>query len=360
MQSSPLLQYQELIRCGKVAADPEQLPVIRALDELWQQLQGSGAPSFWQRFGRNQPATPKGLYIWGGVGRGKTWLMDLFYESLPAEDKQRTHFHRFMQRVHDDLHQREGLQNPLAEVAENWSRECRVLCLDEFFVSDIADAMLLSNLLENLFSRGVVLVTTSNSEPDALYRDGLQRAKFLPAIALIKRETRVMHLKGETDYRLRILEQSDIYHWPLDEHAQQNMSSSFDRMAAGCELETGLMVNGRELRAVRRGDGMIWFEFAELCQLPRGTRDFIEIARLFNTVMLSNMPQLQEEDINAARRFIALVDEFYDRGVKLLISAQTAPDLLYTGKRLAFEFERTVSRLNEMQTHHYLARPHLS
>ena len=360
MQSSPLMHYQELTGSGKVVADPAQLPIIQALDELWHELRKSRSGSLWQRLRRRKPASPRGLYIWGGVGRGKTWLMDLFYECLPAKGKQRTHFHRFMKKVHDDLHELESVQNPLAEIAANWSRECRLLCLDEFFVTDIADAMLLSNLLESLLERGVVIVTTSNCEPDALYREGLQRAKFLPAIALLKRELRVVELKGDMDYRLQILEQSEIYHWPLDEQAQRNMSQNFDRMAAGYELETGLVINGRELHSVRRGDGIIWFEFAELCQTPRSTLDYIEIARAFNTVMLTNMPQLRGEDIDAARRFINLVDEFYDRGVKLLLSAQTPPDQLYTGSRLAFEFERTVSRLNEMQSHDYLARPHLS
>ena len=320
MQSSPLLRYQELTGSGKVVADAAQVPVIQALDALWRELRAERVPSFWQRLRGVKPASPKGLYIWGSVGRGKTWLMDLFYENLPAKGKQRTHFHRFMQRVHDDLHRLEGVQNPLCEIADDWSRDCRVLCLDEFFVSDIADAMLLATLLENLLQRGVVLVTTSNCEPDALYRDGLQRAKFLPAIALIKRELRVIELEGDTDYRLRILKESEIYHWPLDEQARQTMSESFDRMAAGTGQEPGLkkngglVINGRELHPVRRRDGVIWFEFSELCQTPRSTSDFIEIARAFNTVLLSDVPQLHEQDTNAVRRFINLVDEFYDRG----------------------------------------------
>jgi cell division protein ZapE len=217
----------------------------------------------------------------------------------------------------------------------------------------------LAVLLENLFTQGVFLVTTSNLEPDNLYRDGLQRAKFLPAISLLKEHTRVIQLGGDTDFRLRILEQSEIFHYPLDQQAQANMSLSFERMAAGVELDVNLAINERPFEAVRRGDGMIWFEFSELCEKPRGSNDFIEIARAFNTVMLSNMPQLHEDDANAARRFITLVDEFYDRGVKLLISAQSPIESLYTGKRLSFEFERTTSRLTEMQTHHYLARPHL-
>jgi len=357
--SSPLACYQELSKSGQVMPDPHQLNAVRALDELWQQLQNRNEASLWQRISRSRPQPVKGLYIWGGVGRGKTWLMDLFYASLPHTQKQRIHFHRFMQRIHASLNRLGNLQNPLEQVALQWASSCRVLCLDEFIVTDIADAMLLSGLLENLFTLGVTLVTTSNTEPGALYRDGLQRAKFLPAIALLQRQTRVLHLKGDTDYRLRILEQSPIYHWPLDQKAESNMTSSFQRMAAGCALETNLTINDRPFQSVRRGDGVIWFEFAELCAKPRGSSDFIEIARAFNTVLLSNVPQLGEEDSNAARRFITLVDEFYDRGVKLLLSAQTPVESLYTGTRLAFEFNRTASRLTEMQSHNYLARPHL-
>ncbi len=357
--SSPLAHYRALIGSGQVIPDPCQLSAIGALDELWRQLQSNSGPSLWRRLRRAQPERVRGLYIWGSVGRGKTWLMDLFYDHLPGTEKQRIHFHRFMQRIHTSLGQLKDVQNPLVQVAHEWARNCRVLCLDEFFVTDIADAMLLAGLLENLFAQGVTLVTTSNVAPGDLYRDGLQRAKFLPAIALLQRQTRVLHLKGDMDFRLRILEQSEIYHWPLDQQAQENMSDSFQRMAAGCELETSMMINDRPFQALRRGDGIIWFEFRELCEKPRGSSDFIEIARAFNTVMLSNMPQLHEEDSNAARRFIILVDEFYDRGVKLLLSAQTPLESLYTGKRLEFEFARTTSRLTEMQTHHYLARPHL-
>jgi cell division protein ZapE len=359
LQSSPLLQYQELVRAGKVIPDPDQLGAVRVLDSLWQQLQASGRPSLWRRLTRRQAGGIRGLYLWGGVGRGKTWLMDLFFDLLPEGGKQRIHFHRFMQNIHLALKRKEQVQNPLAEIAAEWARDCQVLCLDEFFVNDIADAMLLAGLLENLFSLGVTLVTTSNMEPDELYRDGLQRSKFLPAITLLKRHTQVVQLKGKMDFRLRLLEQSEIYHWPLDQQARINLARSFERMSAGCELRQCLEINGRPFQALRRGDGIIWFNFAELCHKACGSADYIEIARAFNTVLISELPQLREEDSNAARRFIILVDEFYDRGVKLLLSAQVPPESLYTGKRLAFEFQRTISRLTEMQTHDYLARPHL-
>ena len=219
--------------------------------------------------------------------------------------------------------------------------------------------MLLSGLLDALFSRGVTLVTTSNIAPDGLYRNGLQRARFLPAIELLKHHLQVLELGGSLDFRFRILEQSRIYHYPLSAEVDQLLSEGFNRMAADCVLAKELDINGRKFFARRRGDGVIWFDFAELCDKPRGSNDYIEIARTFNTVMLSGTPQMHAEDANAARRFIIMVDEFYDRNVKLLISAESPIDELYTGKMLSFEFQRTRSRLTEMQSHDYLAKPHL-
>jgi cell division protein ZapE len=356
---SPLLQYQRLTHEGDFVSDPAQLEVVNALDALWHKLQRQRHPTLLDRIRRSQPAYVEGLYIWGSVGRGKTWLMDLFYEHLPVQRKQRVHFHRFMQRIHNSLNDLGQVRDPLPRIAADWARNCSVLCLDEFFVSDIADAMLLGGLLENLFENGVTLVTTSNIPPDELYRDGLQRAKFLPAIQLIQQKTRVIDLSGETDYRLRILEQSEIFHYPLDDRAEQVMTQSFNRIAAECELNHDLDINGRNFHALRRGDGIIWFEFEELCEKPRGGIDFIEIARAFNTVVISNMPQLDEEGSDVARRFITMVDEFYDRNVNLLISASVPIRHLYTGRMLDFEFQRTVSRLVEMQSHTYLGRPHL-
>jgi len=356
---SPLNHYRELAGNGGFISDPDQASVVTALDALWHALQRQRHPTILDRIRRNPPVYIQGLYIWGSVGRGKTWLMDLFFEQLPVKRKQRIHFHRFMQRVHHSLREQGQVRDPLPRIAADWARNCRVLCLDEFFVSDIADAMLLGGLLENLFKNGVTLVTTSNIAPDDLYQDGLQRAKFLPAIELIKQNTQVIELSGTTDYRLRILEQSEIYHHPLDEAADRVMTESFNRMAAECELDHDLDINGRNFHARRRGDGIIWFEFAELCSKPRGSIDFIEIARAFNTVVISNMPRLGEDDSNAARRFVIMVDEFYDRNVKLLISADAPVKGLYKGRLLEFEFQRTVSRLTEMQSHDYLARPHL-
>jgi len=356
---SPLKRYQLLLDSGEYLQDDHQLQAVQALDELWHSLQRQRHPTLLDRI-RGKPAEyVKGLYLWGSVGRGKTWLMDLFFDELPVSRKQRVHFHRFMQRIHTSLRKMGNAQDPLPRIAADWAESCSVLCLDEFFVSDIADAMLLAGLFENLFNNGVTLVTTSNIEPDGLYRNGLQRAKFLPAIELIKQNARVMELAGSTDFRLRILEQSEIFHHPLDVAADEVMTAAFNRMAAECELNHELDINGRTFHAQRRGDGIIWFEFSELCEKPRGGIDYIEIARAFNTVVISNMPQLSEEDANAARRFITLVDEFYDRNVKLLMSAAVPIRQLYRGSKLAFEFERTTSRLTEMQSHDYLARPHL-
>lgn len=360
---SPLTRYRQLIDSGDFSADPDQVAAIGALDALWQELRDRRQPRGvlgGLLGGVNRRMTPvTGLYLWGGVGRGKTWLMDLFYDSLPAGRKQRIHFHRFMQRVHRELRGLGRVQDPLPRIAAAWAARCRVLCLDEFFVADIADAMLLAGLLESLFANRVTLVTTSNLHPDHLYRDGLQRTRFLPAIELLERHTRVLELPGTTDFRLRILEQAELYHFPLDARAEQAMSQAFDRFAADCELDHDLDINGRNFHARRRGDGVIWFDFGELCEEPRGSTDYIEIARAFNTVVVSGVPQLTEQHADAARRFITLVDEFYEHNVKLLMSAAVPVGDLYAGRKLAFEFERTASRLVEMQSRQYLARPHL-
>ncbi len=360
MPPSPLAKYEQLLDAGEILPDTQQHQLVLAFEQLWRELQAEPEkPSLLNRF-RHQTKGVKGLYIWGGVGRGKTWLMDLFFNCLPIEQKQRTHFHRFMQRIHTSLYELGNERDPLETIARKWARDCRVLCLDEFFVSDIADAMLLAGLLKALFHNGVTLVTTSNLAPPDLYRDGLQRAKFLPAIEMLQRQTRVLELGGSLDFRLRILEQSEIYHWPLDTQAESNLAASFARMSAGVELSKETEINERPLKMLRRGDGVAWLEFSELCEKPRGSIDYIEIARAFNTVLISNVPKMIEDDSNIVRRFITMIDEFYDRGVKLLLSAETSVEDLYQGQGLAFEFERTRSRLTEMQTHDYLARPHLA
>ena len=359
MHRRPLAIYESLLTNGGYKADPAQRKAIKELDRIWMELTAHPVSGWWAKIRGKQRSPVTGLYLWGGVGRGKTWLMDMFFDSLPGKDKQRIHFHRFMARVHAALKTRQSTRDPLPEIAREWAAQYRVLCFDEFFVADIADAMLLGGLLQALFAEGVTLVATSNVPPDDLYRNGLQRAKFLPAIESLKQHSLSLHVAGERDFRLRILQRSEIFLQPLNAYAQSSLDNAFERMSAGCSLEARLEINSRTLTARKRSDGIIWFSFKELCDLPTSTADYIEIARAFNTVFLSGIPLMDESNADATRRFINLIDEFYDRNIKMLVSAAGPIDKLYTGKRLAFEFQRTASRLTEMQSNDYLAKPHL-
>ncbi len=348
-------------------SDPSQLEAIGLLDDVCEALCSSPPPSALRhKLRRLLPGTAarrapaRGAYLWGGVGRGKTFVMDVFFEALPFADKQRFHFHRLMYRVHNRLKTLQGVTDPIATIAAELADNARVICFDEFFVSEIGDAMILGRLLDALFSRGVSLVATSNIAPGDLYADGLQRQQFLPAIELLKQHTTVLNVDAGNDYRLRVLEQAEIWHAPLDEAADSNLTGYFTAIAASKDSAgQNIEVLGRDIRTRRRADGIVWFDFAELCDGPRCQDDYIEIARAFHTVILSNVPKLDVEAENQARRFIALVDEFYDRRVKLIVSATLPPDRIYTGKRLQAEFRRTLSRLTEMQSHQYLALPHL-
>ncbi|MGC2030399.1 MAG: cell division protein ZapE [Steroidobacteraceae bacterium] len=300
----------------------------------------------------------RGLYLWGGVGRGKTMLMDWFYASLGDSLGERTHYYRFMRGVHAELRKGRRRARPLEAVAERMASNVRVICLDEFFVADIADAMILAGLLEGLFRRGVTLVATSNTPPEQLYKDGLQRERFLPAIELLRKHVDVLHLDGGTDYRLRQLEQATTY---LDTSRESlgRLQSRFAALAG--DTATGLRVlsiEERSIAALATGAGMAWFEFSELCAGPRSQNDYIELARSYHTVFISNIPVMTAADEDAARRFVMLIDEFYDRGVKIVVSAAAAPAALYHGERLQAEFQRAASRLVEMQTQHYLAGEH--
>jgi cell division protein ZapE len=366
MSAGPLQRYQAELRRPGFVHDPAQELAAAELQRLHDALRAAPAPGALRRLLARLTGDPSGgrflvtgLYMWGGVGRGKTHLMDLFCETLPAGERQRTHFHRFMQRVHHDLREFAGLPDPLRHVAARIAAETRVLCFDEFFVADITDAMLLGGLLEELFARGVTLVATSNVEPAQLYRDGLQRQRFLPAIALIERHTRVVNVDGGVDHRLRLLEQAELYHSPLDEQADRSLEQGFASLAPEPgRADVTLDVEGRPIRARRVADDVVWFEFAELCEGPRSQNDYIELAREFHAVLLGNVPVFTAATDDAARRFMNLVDEFYDRNVKLVVSAAAPPDALYRGTRLAFEFRRTASRLVEMQSREYLARGH--
>lgn len=312
----------------------------------------------WFPQGRER-AAPRGLYLWGGVGRGKTLLMDAFHASLGAARSEREHFYRFMRGVHAELARIQGRTDPLDLAAARIAQRTRVLCLDEFFVSDIADAMILGGLLQGLFRRGVVLVATSNTAPRDLYKEGLQRQRFVPAIELIETHVEVLELDSGVDYRLRQLERAPTY---LDSSAPGTAAALERRFAAlsGGEVvhDVTLQIEGRPLRATAVGADIAWFEFRELCEGPRSQNDYIELARLYGTQFITGVPQFTPADEDAARRFIMLIDELYDRGVKIVVSAAAPPAQLYRGDRLQFEFQRAASRLIEMQTQHYLAGSH--
>ncbi|MFZ5757848.1 MAG: cell division protein ZapE [Pseudomonadota bacterium] len=362
---TPRLRYQRDLGRPGFQADPAQALAVEKLQALYDTLverwhaDRRVTARISRSLGGRAPVT--GLYFWGGVGRGKTWLMDIFFESLPFRRKMRSHFHRFMQRVHAELRTLSGEKNPLDIVADRFAREALVICFDEFFVSDITDAMILGSLFEKLFERGVTLVATSNIVPDDLYKDGLQRERFLPAIAVLKKHVEVVNVDSGIDYRLRVLEKAEIFHHPLGEAAERSLEQSFRELARGMSEradEGYIEINDRQVLVRHIADDIVWFDFDEMCVRPRSASDYIEIARQFHAVLLSGVPQMDAASDDAARRFINMVDEFYDRNVKLIVSAAEAVESLYAGGRLAFEFARTRSRLLEMQSHEYLARPH--
>jgi cell division protein ZapE len=363
LMGSLLTHYeQELQRLGH-QPDAVQRHAVAQLDDLRQRLIAALVPKrFWQKLvaPRNGDIEQEhGLYLWGGVGRGKTWLMDMFFHSLPFKQKQRSHFHRFMQHIHEELKKHRDRADPLDLIAANIASKTRVLCFDELYVADIADAMLLGNLFRSLFDRGVTLVATSNCAPDELYKDGLQRVRFLPAIKLIKESTQVINVDSGIDYRLRHLEHARTWFDLRDGAAPAAMLDLFMQLAEGEGQENASMqLNHRKVKVKRQTDDVLWFEFKELCDGPRGPADYIELARCYHSVFVSDMPLLTAQHENQARRFINLVDEFYDRGVKLFVSAAAPPELIYEGSQLAFEFRRALSRLTEMQSREYLALPH--
>ncbi len=349
------------IRASGFQPDPAQRDAIRHLRRLYDDLVATGGEQglLARWFGKRR-TTVQGLYLWGGVGRGKTHLTDLLYDILPINKKVRLHFHRFMQQVHRELRKLGPVERPLEHVADGFADRTHALFLDEMHVIDITDAMLIHGLLEALFRRDVTLVTTSNTPPSDLYRNGLQRERFVPAIRLLETHTEVVELGGDTDYRLRTLQRAEIYHTPLDAAAHTCLAGNFDEMAAIQRFGgADVTINERAVPVVRCAEGVVWFEFGEICEAPRSKDDYIEIARLFHTVILANVVCMGERDNDRARRFVNLVDEFYDRNVKMVISAEALPEQLYTGERLAFEFTRTASRLREMQTVEYLGRKHL-
>lgn len=363
---TPLERYRHDLGYEDFTADPAQELAVGYTQALYEQLVNGQARSRnrfsrWRRVFKGNYGTPvKGLYFWGGVGGGKTYLVDAFYDCLPFPEKRRIHFHRFMQMIHHELKQLRQRENPLLLIADRIASDTRVLCFDELHVTDITDAMLLGGLFKSLFEHNVVLVATSNEAPDQLYRDGLQRDRFLPAIRLLQQHAHVVRIDSGTDYRLRFLDQAEIYHYPLDKNAEIMLHDNFTHIAPDAGREKVLLeIEGRLLQTVSCADGVAWFDFAHLCDGPRGPADYIEIARQYQTVLLANVPLLLEEDNDRVKRFMIMVDEFYDRNVKLIVTAAAQPQDLYRGTRHARDFQRTVSRLVEMRTHDYLARPHL-
>ena len=363
---SPLERYRQALEQGELQPDAAQAEAINAFQDLYERLlarreRGRGLRA---RIGRKLRGTNGpviGLYCWGGVGTGKTHLFDLFYDALPFEDKLRLHFHRFMFLVHQQLRELGNMESPLEAVADHFAGRASVLCLDEMHVNDITDAMLMGGLMRALFARGVTLVTTSNVPPDELYRDGLQREQFVPAIEQIKAHTQVVHIDNGMDWRLRNL--AHAQHWivPHDREADMALVGVFERsVAVNRRKRDWITINGRQINVVYWADGVAWFDFLSLCRGKRSSDDYLEIARFFHTVLVRRIPLLGAQDDDAARRFVNLIDTLYDRNVRLYASAATTPDSLYTGERLTFEFERTASRLREMQTHEYIAQPHLA
>jgi cell division protein ZapE len=364
--SSPDLQvlYARELESRHFSADRAQSAAIEALEAVRRRLLERPEPGLLQRLRDRWSAAARpavrGLYLWGPVGRGKTWLMDLFYDSLPLRAKRRSHFHHLMRDVHALLGQLRGRPDPIVHVARTVASDARVLCLDELFVSDIADAMILGELFTQLLARGTTLVITANTPPNDLYRSGLQRARFLPAIALLEHELDVVAVDGAVDYRLRHLQHRALYFDSRAPATREQLRALMQEMAGGRgDSRADLTLQGRKLRAIARQGDAIWFDFATLCEGPRHANDYAELAQEFHTVLLSDVPVFASpQQDNAARRFIALVDEFYDQGVKLIVSAAAAPQELYRGEGLQFEFRRASSRLIEMQSEAYLARAH--
>jgi cell division protein ZapE len=362
--TGPRAEYERRVASGALERDAAQQPAVDELERLYRELDSSRRRErsmigrLGNLFGRSEDRI-RGVYLFGNVGRGKTALIDLFFHSLPFPEKQRLHFHRFMALVHERLRALRDAENPLELAADRIAAECRIICFDELFVSDIADAMILGNLFSALFQRGVTLAATSNSAPGELYRDGLQRQRFLPAIDAIESNTVIVELAGNRDYRLGVLEGDAVFLSPADHAAERRLEAFFSAIAPD-EVETAgaMEILGRPIEYLRRSDGVVWLEFDAICDGPRSQDDYIELAREYQTVVVSRVPQFGPDLENQARRFIALVDEFYDRRVKLILSAEVPLAALYRGRRLESEFRRTSSRLIEMQGHEYLAAAH--
>jgi len=354
--SSVRENYLRELQVRGFQSDPAQLRAIDALERCaneWTHYKELRSNSLKKLIHR--PPIPRGVYMYGGVGRGKSFLMDCFYEAVPLKRKTRLHFHEFMREVHRELRDLQGTVNPLDVLGQNIAKRYKLICFDEFHVADITDAMILHRLLDALFDNGVGFVTTSNFKPDDLYPGGLHRDRILPAIELLNQELEVVNVDNGTDYRRRTLEQVDLYHTPLGPQADAAMTETFNRLAEAQDEDPVLHIEAREIRARRRAGGVVWFDFKSLCGGPRSMNDYLEIATQFHTVMVSDVPYMPVNRASEARRFTWLIDVLYDRRVKLVLSAEVPPEALYTEGPLAHEFPRTVSRLNEMQSAEFLA-----
>ncbi|MGA1286158.1 MAG: cell division protein ZapE [Rubrivivax sp.] len=349
------LYEAELVARG-YRSDPAQLRAVDALERCereWADYKSRRSNALTKLLLR--PPIPRGVYMHGGVGRGKSFLMDCFFQSVPLTRKTRLHFHEFMREVHRELQDLKGTVNPLDELGRRIARRFRLICFDEFHVADVTDAMILHRLLDAMFRNRVSIVTTSNFHPDALYPNGLHRDRILPAIDLLKKQLEVVNVDAGVDYRQRTLQHVETYHCPLGDAAEAAMERAFGALAEARDEAPTLNIEHREIRAVRRAGGVVWFDFRTLCGGPRSNHDYLEIASRFHTVLLSNVPQMPPRMASEARRFTWLVDVFYDRRVKLVLSAAVPPEELYTEGPLAHEFPRTVSRLREMQSAEFLA-----
>jgi len=351
--------YYDELKARGYDSDPAQLRGVKSLDRCatdWSQYKEQRSNAFKKLI--NRPPIPRGVYLYGGVGRGKSFLMDCFFQAVPVVRKTRLHFHEFMREVHRELAELQGTVNPLDELGKRIAKRYRLICFDEFHVADITDAMILHRLLDALFDNGVGFVTTSNFRPDDLYPNGLHRDRILPAIALLNEKLEVVNVDNGTDYRRRTMEQVRLYHTPLGPQADAEMDDAFTRLAEAHDEDPVLHIEHREIRSRRKAGGVVWFDFKTLCGGPRSQNDYLEIATQFHTVLLSDVPRMSARNASEARRFTWLVDVLYDRRVKLILSAEVPPEALYTEGPLAHEFPRTVSRLNEMQSAEFLALPH--
>ena len=345
--------YLNLIDDGQLSFDEEQAKLLEKFNHLNESLTKRSKSWFGQK-------KIKGLYIRGEVGRGKTQMMDIFFETLNIQEKKRVHFHRFMKILHDDLDKISAQKDPLKKVAKEISKKTKVLCFDEFYVEDIGDAMLLGRFINELFENKVTLITTSNTHPDNLYRDGLHRSRFLPAIKSIKENCEIYELNSAQDYRLRTLEQLEIFIIGKGDQGIKELESNFTELTNG-EFQDGqkIKILGREINTIKLAQGSLWVSFKEICEGPRSAKDYIEICSEFHTLFVSNVPIMKRSNDDSARRFIALVDECYERNVNLILSMETELEQIYSGERLLEPFKRTISRLEEMRSKEYLSRPHL-